>query len=148
MSPIDTMMHRAALLSVLLLSACAPDATGNWKGSCWMDLSPAVYSDPSTDLGPHEWVLTLELVQEDDELTGDFDFEASFDGSSGNGDIEGSRSEADLTMTLSYIDGNDRGRFELEAEHDEDALPSDIAWYNDKDNMLQADGECDLEYRF
>lgn len=113
-----------------------------------MTLSQMVYTDPATDLGPHEWIFTLELSEEDDTLSGDFDFDAAFDNSSANGDIEGSRAELDLSMALSYIVGNDRGRFELEVEHEEDDLSGDIDWYNDKDNVLQADGECDLEYRF
>ncbi len=113
-----------------------------------MELNPAVYSDPSVDLGPHEWELTLEMVEEKESLSGDFDFDSTFDGASGNGDIEGSRSETELTMILEYVIGNDRGRFELEGEHEEDAIPADVALYNAKDNTLQADGDCDLEYRF
>ena len=142
------MLSRIAPLYALALAGCAPDATGNWQGSCWMDLSPMVYTDPATDLGPHEWVFTLELSEDKDTLSGDFDFDAAFDSSSANGDIAGSRDELDLTMVLSYIVGNDRGRFELEVEQDEEDLEGDIDWYNDKDNVLQADGECDLEYRF
>jgi len=141
------MTPRPVLLCVLAI-ACGPDATGTWNGSCWMDLNPAVYTDPATDLGPHEWEFTLELIEEDGNFSGDFDFESAFDDTSANGDIEGSRDELDLTMTLPYILGNDRGRFELEIEDEDDALPGDIAWYNDKDNTLQANGECDLEYRF
>ena len=113
-----------------------------------MELSPMVSTDPATELGPHEWLFTVELSEEKDEVTGDFDYDATFDGSSANGDIEGSRDEDELTMVLSYILGNDRGRFELEVKHEDEDLEGDIDWYNDKDNVLQADGECDLEYRF
>ena len=130
------MSLKTLLPSLFLLTACAPDVTGNWQGSCWMTLEPAVYSDPGTDLGPHEWVLTMELEEDKDGLTGDFDFDSAFDGSSGNGDITGTRGEIDLEMTLEYVLGNDRGRFELEVEDEEDALPGDIDWYNDKDLSL------------
>ncbi|MFT5685339.1 MAG: hypothetical protein ACI8RZ_006290, partial [Myxococcota bacterium] len=92
------MTARPALLLALTLSACAPDATGNWQGSCWMELNPTVYTDISADLGPHEWVLTMEMVEEDETLSGDFDFESTFDGASGNGGIEGSRNELELTI--------------------------------------------------
>jgi hypothetical protein len=142
------MLSRIAPFFVLALTGCAPDATGNWKGSCWMVLNPMVYADPATDLGPHEWIFTVDLVEEGDTLSGGFDFDATFNGSSANGDIEGSRDELDLTMVLSYIVGNDRGRFELDVEHDEDELSGDVDWFNDKDNVLQGDGECDLDYRF
>lgn len=142
------MKPRSAFLIALALSGCAPDATGNWQGSCWMELNPAVYSSPGLDLGPHEWALTMEMTEEDERLSGDFDFDSSFDGMSGNGDIEGSRSELTLTMSLDYIVGNERGRFELEVDHEEEDISGDGALYNAKDNTLQADGDCDLEYRF
>ena len=144
------MNARILLLTAFTLTACAPDATGNWQGSCWMTLNPAVFADPSTDLGPHEWSMVLELEEEDATITGDFDYQSAFDGTSANGDVEGTRGAVDLELTLEYIRGNDRGRFELEVEHDEEGqeLSGDGALYNDKDNVLQANGDCDLEYRF
>ena len=142
-------MLRTATLTALLLSGCAPDATGNWQGFCWMDLSPAVYSDPATDLGPHEWAFVIELEEDSTVLSGDFDYDSSFDGSSATGDIEGNRDgEVDLEMVLSFINGNEQGRFEMVVEHEKEDLRGDVEWYNDKDNTLQADGDCTLDYRF
>ncbi len=138
------------IITPLLLVGCTPSLDGSWDGLCSITLNPAVFADPSEDLGPHEWEMDLDITEEKGVLTGSCDFTTHEDVSI-LCDLEGERSKEDeVTLALEYLHGSLQGHFEFEGDYDPEDLiiAGDISWYNDKDGFLQGDGDCEYQFLF